>query len=71
MTIIDAYEPSRLPPQFVAYLRKHGRRKILFGSNWPMIAARDRLAQLELRQLDDEARGLHLQQDAERVFGLG
>ena len=33
----SAYKPSRYPPSLVAYLRGHGRKKVLFGSNYPMI----------------------------------
>ena len=66
----SAYKPKRLPPQFVAYMRKHGRRKVLFGSNWPMIPPAQCLAQLDELGLDDEARELYLSQNAARVFGL-
>ena len=66
----SAYKPSRLPPQFVDYMRKHGRRKVLFGSNWPMIAPAQCLAQLDTLELDAEARELFLHANAERVFGL-
>jgi uncharacterized protein len=66
----SAYKPSRLPAQFVEYMRKHGRRKVLFGSNWPMIPPAQCLAQLDTLGLDDEARELYLGGNAERVFGL-
>jgi uncharacterized protein len=67
----SAYKPSRLPTQFVEYMRKHGRKKVLFGSNWPMISPKDCLAQLDTLALDDEARDLYLHGNAERVFRLG
>lgn len=66
----SAYKPSRLPAQFVEYMGKHGRKKVLFGSNWPMIAPEQCLAQLGLLGLDDDARELYLHINAERVFGL-
>ena len=66
----SAYKPSRLPAQFVAYMRKHGRRKVLFGSNWPMIAPAACLAQIDALGLDEEAKALYLHQNAQRVFGL-
>ena len=34
----SAYTVRRYPPQLVAYLRPHGASKVLFGTNWPMIA---------------------------------
>jgi predicted TIM-barrel fold metal-dependent hydrolase len=66
----SAYKPSRLPPQFVSYMQRHGRKKVLFGSNWPMIPPQQCLAQLDMLELDDEARELFLHSNAERVFGL-
>lgn len=66
----SAYKPSRLPAQFVAYMRKHGRKKVLFGSNWPMIAPAQCLAQIDQLGLDEEARELYLHGNAQRVFGL-
>ncbi len=67
----SAYKPSRFPPQLVTYMRGHGRRKVLFGSNWPMIAPADCLAQVDRLGLDDEARDLFLGGNAARVFSLG
>lgn len=66
----SAYKASRLPPQLVHYMQRHGRKKVLFGSNWPMIAPRDCLAALDELGLDDDARALYLGGNAQRVFGL-
>ena len=33
----SAYTAARYPPVLVEYLKSHGRRKILFGTNYPMI----------------------------------
>ncbi|MBZ0254317.1 MAG: amidohydrolase family protein, partial [Candidatus Methylomirabilis sp.] len=66
----SAYKPSRYPPQLVAYMAGHGRRKVLFGSNFPMIAPGDCLAQADALGLDEEARRLFLGENAARVFGL-
>src|SRR5689334_19428102 len=33
----SAYTVRRYPPELVTYLRTNGRRKILFGTNYPMI----------------------------------
>src|SRR5713101_6119109 len=33
----SAYTIKRYPPELVAYLKAHGRKKVLFGSNYPMI----------------------------------
>lgn len=66
----SAYKPSRYPPSLVAYLRGHGRRKVLFGSNYPMILPGACLDQVGSLGLDDEAKRLFLHDNAARVFGL-
>ncbi|MCZ7684061.1 MAG: amidohydrolase family protein [Sandaracinaceae bacterium] len=67
----SAYEPSRYPPQLVSFLRGHGRREVLFGSNSPMILPGDCTAQLGELGLDAETRRAFLYDDAARVFGPG
>ena len=52
------------------YLRADGRRKVLFGSNHPMIAPARALEHLDDLGLDDEARALFLEGNARRVFAL-
>ena len=64
----SAYKPRRFPPQLVAFMQGHGRRKVLFGSNFPMILPGDCLAQLDELGLDAEARRLFLFENAARVF---
>ncbi|HUP92410.1 MAG TPA: amidohydrolase family protein [Solimonas sp.] len=66
----SAYTAKRYPPELVAYLRGHGRRKVLFGSNYPMIAPADCLKDLDALQLDAETRELFLAGNAQRVFRL-
>jgi predicted TIM-barrel fold metal-dependent hydrolase len=67
----SAYKISRYPQELVSYLRGHGRRKVLFGSNYPMLMPAQCLKNLDDLGLDDEARGLFLAGNARRVFGLG
>src|SRR3954451_18353477 len=66
----SAYTARRYPPELVSYLRADGRRKVLFGSNFPMIAPAKALEHLDALELDDEARELFLEGNARRVFGL-
>ena len=51
-------------------MKGHGRKKVLFGSNYPMIAPADCLAGLDGLGLDDEAKRLFLGENARRVFRL-
>jgi predicted TIM-barrel fold metal-dependent hydrolase len=51
-------------------MRGRERTRVMFGSNWPMIARRRCLGRLDALGLDDEPRALFLGGTAERVFGL-
>lgn len=66
----SAYAVHRLPPGFVAWMRGRGRTRVLFGSNWPMIAPARCLEALDALELDDETRELFLHANARRVFRL-
>jgi predicted TIM-barrel fold metal-dependent hydrolase len=68
----SAYTVRRYPPELVSYMRSDGgRRKVLFGTNYPMIFGEKALDGLDELGLDDEARELFLTGNTERVFGLG
>src|SRR3954469_2862928 len=67
----SAYAPKRFPPELVRYMQsRSGRRKVLFGSNFPMIAPGQALEGVDGLGLDDETRELYLHRNAERVLGL-
>lgn len=68
----SAYTARRYPPELVTYMRStSGRRKVLFGTNYPMIAPHQALEGLEGLELDDETRELFLDGNARRLFGGG
>lgn len=64
----SAYVSHRYPAELVGYLRGHGRRKVLFGSNYPMITPAQALRRLDELGLDDEARDLFLGGNAARLL---
>jgi uncharacterized protein len=66
----SAYTIRRYPPELVQYLKGHGREKVMFGTNYPMITAAKALEGLDGLGLDAEARALFLGGNAARVFGL-
>jgi predicted TIM-barrel fold metal-dependent hydrolase len=66
----SAYKPKRYPQALRDYLRGHGRKKVLFGSNYPMVQPADCLAELDVLGLDDESRRLFLGENAAAVFKL-
>jgi len=68
----SAYTLTRLPHELIRFMKTGtGRRKVLFGTNYPMIAPAHALAGLDELGLDDDARHDFLRGNAERVFGLG
>jgi predicted TIM-barrel fold metal-dependent hydrolase len=67
----SAYIPRRFPPELVRYMAERGgRRKVLFGTNFPMIGHAQALDGLDQLGLDDETRELFLHGNAERLLKL-
>jgi len=67
----SAYTAKRIPAELVGYMKSSsGRRKVMFGSNSPMIAPERALADLDALELDDETKALFLGGTAERIFAL-
>ena len=66
----SAYTVKRYPSNLVAYLQAHGRDKVMFGTNWPMIAPRKALEGLENLGLSSEVEAAFLAANAARVFRL-
>ena len=66
----SAYVPKRYPAALVEFMRGYGRRKVLFGTNYPMIQPAQAVDGVGSLGLDDEARELFLAGNARRVFAL-
>ncbi len=66
----SAYTCKRYPAALVEFMRGHGRTKVLFGTNYPMITPAKALEDLDSLGLDVQARQLFLAGNAQRVFNL-
>ena len=66
----SAYIAKRYPPELVNYMKRHGKKKVLFGTNYPMLTAERCLTDLDTLELDDEVKALFLYENAKRVFKL-
>ncbi|BBZ02581.1 hypothetical protein MCHIJ_20180 [Mycolicibacterium chitae] len=65
----SAYTTKRLPAELVAFMKTStGQRKVLFGSNYPMIGHTHALDGLEDLGLSAQARDDYLHGNARRVF---
>jgi predicted TIM-barrel fold metal-dependent hydrolase len=68
----SAYTAKRYPAELVAYMRSNsGRRKVMFGSNYPMLFHQQALKDLDGLGLESEVRDLFLGGNARRVLGVG
>tara|TARA_R110000772_G_scaffold127819_1_gene235234 strand:- start:256 stop:1062 length:807 start_codon:yes stop_codon:yes gene_type:complete len=66
----SAYTARRYPKPLVDFMRGHGRRKVLFGTNYPMITPAKALEHLPELALGDELQELFLGGNACRVFNV-
>jgi predicted TIM-barrel fold metal-dependent hydrolase len=66
----SAYTSARIPPELITYMSTSRAHKVLFGTNWPMIAHDKALAGLDALELDDAGRERYLAGNARAVFGL-
>jgi uncharacterized protein len=66
----SAYTAHRYPAELVEYMRGHGKHKVLFATNYPMITAQQSLRRFNALGLDPEAQEMFLSANASRVFGF-
>lgn len=67
----SAYTTKRLPEELIRFMRtRTGQRKVLFGTNYPMIMHGHALDGLDELGFDDATRADYLHGNAERVFKL-
>ena len=66
----SAYTAKRYPDELIEYLGKHGRKKVLFGTNYPMITPAKCLEGIDEMLPDDEAKRFFLFDNAAQVFKL-
>ena len=67
----SAYKASRFPPEVVAYMRGPGKRKVMFGTNCPMLTPNECLVGLDALGLEKDVSSFFLADNAKRAFKLG
>lgn len=65
---IDAYAPKHLPASLLHYMNSYGRGKVLFGTDWPVIAPGRAMDELTAHQLRPEAHRAVIRENALRIF---
>ena len=66
----SAYTVSRYPPALIDFMRGHGAKKVLFGTNYPMILPQKAMEGLDGLGLTEGAKAQFLGGNAVRIFGL-
>lgn len=66
----SAYTVSRYPAQLIDFMRGHGRSKVLFGTNYPMIMPAKALDGLRELALGESVETAFLAGNAQRVFAI-
>jgi uncharacterized protein len=67
---LSGWSPRYFPKILVQYANSILRRKMLFGSDWPMITPERWLADFEQIEIKPEIRPLILKENAARLLGL-
>ena len=66
----DAYAPKHWPPSLIHYINAYGSRKVLFGTDWPVIDPQRAVREIEDLELRPESLQLLMRDNALRVFRL-
>ncbi len=66
----SAYTANRFPSELVEYINTNGRKKVMFGTNYPMITAEKCLTELDKYLPDKEVKSLFLYKNAQKVFNI-
>ena len=66
----SAYVLHRLPEDFLRFVNNEGKKRVMFGTNWPMLSATRCLSKVDTLVFDEETRKLFLSINARRVFKL-
>ena len=66
----SAYTAKRYPQELVAYMKSHGKNKVMFGTNYPMITPQKCLESMAEIGLSEEVATQFFYQNAIKVFKL-
>ena len=66
----SAYTAKRFPSELIQYMKTNGMKKVLFGTNYPMITPVKCLEDLDGLELSQEVRSLFLYKNAKSLFDI-
>lgn len=65
---IDAYAPKHLPASLIHYMNSYGQQKVLFGTDWPVIAPGRAVDEMRAHRFRPEAFQRIMRENALEVF---
>jgi len=66
----DAHSPNYWPQSFINYINTYGKYKVMFGTDYPVLAFKRTRSEIESIGLREESKRLFLRDNAIRVYGL-
>jgi uncharacterized protein len=66
----DAHSPKYWPASFLHYLKTYGRQKVMFGTDYPVLAFERTMKEINDLNLGPEIESAFLRDNAVRVYGL-
>lgn len=66
----DAYAPRYWDPSFVRFLSSWGARKVLFGTDFPVIDPRRAVSEILQYEIRDESLRLFMRENVKRLYGI-
>ena len=66
----DAHSPKNWKPEFVHFINTWGKRKVLFGTDFPVVDIERAMREIADLNLRPDAERLFLRENALRVYGL-
>lgn len=67
----DAHSPKYWPASFVQYLNTYGRQKVMFGTDFPVLAFKRTVDEIDELGLRPETMRAVMRDNALRIYGLG
>jgi hypothetical protein len=66
----SAYTAKRFPSELIQYMKANGKKKVLFGTNYPMITRAKCLEDIYGLELSQEVKDLFLYKNAKSLFDV-
>ena len=66
----DAHSPKYWPPQFINYINTYGKKKVMFGTDFPVLGFEKTRKQIDELNLRNDAAELFFRENAIKLYNL-